>query len=230
MKLNFFGKGSGFSKYEIGHTSAWFEPAEDTLVILDLPMSTFYKLMEKDLKKYEKIVVYITHTHGDHVSGLGLFLQYMFFVYGKKIRIVTPYIGIKTDVETLLRIEGNDHNWYKICTVTEADKSYFVRTIATEHSPQLIGKCYGYQFNINGTNVVYTGDTSTLEPFMECLKDETELYVDTSVHYGQIHIKLEDIIETFKDFDKKINIYLMHLDDIDGAKDLIKDIENIQIV
>ena len=230
MELKFFGKGSGFSRYEIGHTSAWFEPEEDTLVILDLPMSTFYKLMEKDLSKYEKVVVYVTHTHGDHISGLGLFLQYMFFIYKKKIRIVTPYIGIKEDVRTVLRIEGNEESWYKICTVSEADKSYFVRTILTEHSPQLIGKCYGYQFNINGKNIIYTGDTSTLEPFMEYLEDGTELYIDTSVHYGKIHIKLEDIIEIFKNYDKKINIYLMHLDDITGAEKMIKDTENINIV
>lgn len=231
MILKFFGRGAGFSNLMEGHTSAYFETENNDLVILDLPMSSFYKLKEMDLKKYNNLFVFITHTHGDHISGLGLFAQLTFFTLGKKIKIIVPQ-EIKQDIRTILSIEGNDPNWYFV-EITDSFKhtyckSWFKSEIGTVHSPQLENKCFGYLFNINGKNIIYTGDTSTLSPFKKYFSENMELYVDTSVHYGQIHLKLEDIIndESLKDFD----VYLMHLDDVNAAKKIVEDIKNIKVV
>ena len=60
------------------------------------------------------------------------------------------------------------------------------------------------------------------------------LYVDTSVYYGIIHLMLcelidEDTYDMLKDL-KLERIYLMHLDDVDAAKELIKNKPLLKIV
>ena len=231
MKLKFLGRCSGFSDLKEGHTSAFFETTDNDLVVIDLPMSSFYKLKNFDLSKYNNIFVLITHTHGDHISGLGLFAQLTFFVFKKKIKIIAPSDDVRTDISTVLKIEGNDPDWYYLDTAENFKhtycKTWFKREIKTTHSPQLENKCFGYIFNINETNVIYTGDTSTLEPFKEYLTPDSELYVDTSVHYGQIHLKLEDL---FKEDLDDINVYLMHLDSIEDAQEMITEKGNFCIV
>lgn len=210
--LKFLGSGSGFADE---HTSAYFVTSEDELVIIDCPVSTFQKLKKKGLSQYKEIYLLITHTHGDHIGGLGLFAQYAYFVSKTCITIVAPSDEVAKDIETVLQIEGNDFSWYDLVTVSYLEgKDWFGKAILTEHSPQLKGKCFGYQLCVDGKNCVYTGDTSTLEPFMPYVKAGTQLYVDVSAHYGMIHLKLEDAIPTFKELIKNgVEIALMHLDD-----------------
>lgn len=232
MKLNFLGRGSGFSDITEGHTSSFFETSDNNdLVVIDLPMSSFYRLKNFDLSKYNNIYVLITHTHGDHISGLGLFAQLTFFVFKKKIKIIAPSDVVKADLSTVLRIEGNDPNWYFLDTAENFKHTYckiwFKTEIKTTHSPQLEDKCFGYILNIDGTNVIYTGDTSTLKPFKEYLVPDSELYVDTSVHYGQIHMKLEDLFEENLD---NIDVYLMHLDATEDAQEMISQKSNFCVV
>ena len=58
-----------------------------------------------------------------------------------------------------------------------------------------------------------------------------ELYVDTSVYYGMIHLKLEDALKDFIFLSKiGIKVYLMHLDDIEAAEKIIADYPGIEIV
>lgn len=228
MALNFFGRGSGFADK---HTSAYFSTENKEMVILDCPVSTFQKLKHLNLEGYEKFYVLITHTHGDHVGGLGLFVQYAFFTLKKPVTIVAPSIDVALDITTLLTIEGNDDSWYKFTTTHTFEAEWFVKAILTEHSPQLKGKCFGYQLIVDGTNIIYTGDTSTLEPFLPYLESGSILYVDTSVYYGMIHLKLEDALNDFLKLNQKgVKVYLMHLDDAQAAQNIVSHYPDINVV
>ena len=84
---------------------------------------------------------------------------------------------------------------------------------------------------MNGEDVLYTGDTCTLEPFLPYLRKGFLLYVDTSVHYGMVHLKLDCALpELIKLTKQGVKVYLMHLDDVESAEEIIKDIPNISIV
>lgn len=83
--------------------------------------------------------------------------------------------------------------------------------IKTEHVKEL--DAYGFKLNVEGHLIVYTGDTSTLKPFIPYLEKCDEFYVDVSRN-GGVHIKFEDVIDELKEIKKKnVKIFLMHLDD-----------------
>ena len=231
MFLQFFGRGAGFADE---HTSAYFVTDKRDLFLLDCPASTFSKVKNFDLSSYNDFYVIITHTHGDHVGGLGLWIQYCFFVLGKKVTVLAPSDEVKADIKTLLTIEGNETSWYNLCTINP-DKHYGsavkIEPILTQHSPQLKNKCFGYYIEGVDFFFIYTGDTSTLEPFEPYLDDCSEIYLDVSVFYGHIHLKLEDALPNLIELSEDdIEVYLMHLDDVDAAEKIIKDIPNIEIV
>lgn len=236
MYLHFLGRGAGFANE---HTSAYFVTESKDFFLIDCPSSAFVKVKNFDLSDYENFYVLITHTHGDHVGGLGLWAQYCFFVLHKKLNILAPSREVAEDIETLLTIEGNSLNWYNLSVVDpEDDTSVYIEPIPTKHSPQLDGKCFGYcianlfscVFTANQV-FIYTGDTSTLKPFEEYFELVKEIYVDVSVFYGQIHLKLEEVLPQLIELTKKdIKVYLMHLDDVEAAEKLISGITGIEVV
>ena len=66
---------------------------------------------------------------------------------------------------------------------------------------------------------------------MPYLTDDSALYVDTSVYYGMIHLKLEDALEDFLALNQKgIKIYLMHLDDAVAAEKIVADYPDLEVV
>lgn len=229
MALKFLGRGSGFSDE---HTSAYFSTKNKEMVIIDCSALALQKLKHIDLENYKNFYVLITHTHGDHVGGLGLFVQYAFFVLKKHVTIVAPSKEVGKDILALLTIEGNESSWYELVLAADLkEKDWFCDRILTEHAPQLKNKCFGYHLIIDGVNVVYTGDTSTLKPFLPYLVDGSILYVDTSVYYGAVHLKLEDALEDFLSLSRRgVKVYLMHLDDVLAAEKIVATYPNIEVV
>ena len=91
-------------------------------------------------------------------------------------------------------------------------------------------KCYGYVFKIDNKIVVYSGDTATLSPYLKYLDNAFEFYIDISVDYGQVHLILdEDTLNILNKLSKEVDIYLMHIDNIEKAKSIIQN-TNLKIV
>ena len=138
MVLNFLGRDSGFGN---NHTSAFFFTENNDIVVIDCPTSTFQKLRKTDLSQHEKIYVMITHTHGDHIGGLGLFVQHVFFNLHRTVTVVAPSKDVASDIQTVLTIEGNETSWYQLITANMlAEENWFVSCVLTEHAPQLKGE------------------------------------------------------------------------------------------
>lgn len=231
-ELLFTGRGPGLG---VTNTGAYFVTDKD-LVIIDCSQLGFVKLSEMDLSIYERIFILQTHTHGDHDSGIGLLVQHCWWkLNNKKLQIVAPSKKVELITRFVLEEkEGNEPEWFNICTVAELDEKFFLQAVLTEHSPQLAGKCFGYELNVNGQHVVYTGDTITLDPFIPLLKEGSILYVDVGGTFSKdIHLELKPTLPQLIELAKwNIKVYLMHMNPKQeaDAKELIKKMPNISLV
>ena len=221
--LLFLGRGSAFADE---HNSAFF--AEDNeLVLIDCPATSYQKVKKMNWEQYDNIYILITHTHGDHSGGVGTMLQYVWFAsyMKKKVTIVAPSEEVKEDLLLLLmRIEGCEQEWFDIITADELNKKWFIAAVPTTHVKPLEGRCFGYHLNIHGNNVVYTGDTATLEPFKSLLKRGSFLYTEAAYYKSAVHMYLKDMLAEYISFaESGVHVYLMHLDVEDEIKKMTAD-------
>lgn len=170
--------------------------------------TVFEKLKKQfDFKKYNEIYVIITHLHNDHAGSLSQFILYMWFVYQKKVIVVSKCEKIKE----YLKITGTIIEAYEV-----KERIPGLEFIKTEHVDQL--DSYGFYLEILDKSIVYTGDTKTLQPFLPYLKNSDEFYVDIS-KFGGVHLKFEDVIEDLKQIKREnTQVILMHIDDIEYIK------------
>ena len=199
--LSFLGRDSGFGKE---NNSAYIEYGNKFLLI-DCGFTVFSQLMNKfNFNKYDEIDVIITHLHNDHAGTLSQFILYLYFIYNKKVNVITKCERIKE----FLDITGTPEDTYELKKENE-----YIKFIKTEHVKYL--DAYGFELNINSKKIIYTGDTNTLEPFEPYLKNADEFYVDVS-RFGGAHLKIDDIKTKLEEIQKNgITVYLMHMDDVE---------------
>lgn len=208
MEVKFLGNGSGFTDK---HNNAFYEYV-GKLVFIDLSMLNIQKAL-KVQENYSDVNIIVTHMHDDHVSGVGLFAQYLYYCYHKKLKIYVPD-NLFDDMKTEMKIKGINMD------IIELNKVYngvlgIENVIKTSHTPELDGKCFGYIIQLNGKLIVYTGDTCKLEDFENYLIDCDELYVDCSYKYGGVHLKWSNVKEKLIELSKRMFVYLMHIDNED---------------
>ena len=219
--LTFLGRGSAFTDE---HNSAFFVE-NDELVLIDCAMSSFEKLNDMNMTLFKHIYVLVTHTHGDHVSGLGMLIDLMEFSVKTPITIVAPSKEVENDVRYLLRnIEGCADSWYGLTNASEFKKDWFDCAIPTFHTEQLGGKCFGYHLTVGGNKVVYTGDTNTLEPFEKYFEEGTYAYIEISAYRSPVHLYCIDMHDKIAELTAKgVHVYLMHMDDEKRIESVLAD-------
>lgn len=213
QNLRFLGRDSGFGKE---NNSTYIEH-ENKFFLIDCGFTVFSQLKEKfDFNKYDEINVIITHLHNDHAGTLSQFILYLYFIYNKKINVITNCKRIKE----FLDITGTPEDAYILKKENE-----YIKFIKTEHVKYL--DSYGFELNINSRKIIYTGDTNTLEPFKPYLKDVDEFYVDVS-RYGGAHLKIDEIKDELKEIQENgTRVYLMHMDDVEYIRKVTNDIFEI---
>lgn len=197
--LNFLGSDAGFGEK---NNSAYYEK-NDEIYIIDCGFTVFEEIRKKiDFSKYQKINIIITHLHNDHAGSLSQVILLAWFVYNKKVTVISHCENIKKYLE----ITGTTKEAYEI--KSELDNLKFIKT---DHVTEL--DCYGFEWTIDGKKIVYTGDTSTLEPYMESLKDADEFYTDISKN-GGVHLQFDESYEQLRNIKQNgTKIILMHIDD-----------------
>ncbi|MBR1797381.1 MAG: diguanylate cyclase [Clostridiales bacterium] len=208
--IRFLGRGSAFSDE---HNSAFFV-SEGRLILIDCAMSSYQKVKKMNLQGVKGIDIFVTHTHSDHVSGIAMLIDYFWFTSKLPVTVVAPSQEVLEDLDHYLRrIDGCDESWFDIVTASDYKGSCLKAVIPTTHSEQLEGRCFGYAFDVDGTNVVYTGDSNTIEPFREYLTDGTELYMEVSSARSPVHMQIDDMLPFIKSVRSEgVKVFLMHLD------------------
>ena len=222
--LNFFGKGSAFAD---DNTCAYFVDDND-MVLIDFSLEAFPKFRRLDFSGVKTIYILVTHTHGDHISGIGTLIHYAYYILKLPVVVVAPSEDITKHLKYLFdRIEGCHKDAYSIVSPAMINRSWFISPILTKHSDVLEGNCFGYGLLINNCLTVYTGDTKTLDPFIAFLKtaDTTQkrLYTEISAYKSDVHLFIDDNLNTLLDLQRQgIDIYLMHLDNEEIIREKIK--------
>ena len=213
--LTFLGRGSGFSPI---HNSAFFLDGT-TLILIDCPMTSFTRISQigkegfTDQGEIDSIYVIITHTHGDHISGIPMLVHYCRYIWQIPITVAAPSEEVKEDMRFYLeRLDGCTPGSYSLITT---DTLEWVRSvIPVEHTPELKGRCFGYEIDTKDGIVLYTGDTNSIEPFKPYLDRIDALYTEITLHRSNVHLYIEDNIDYLHALAKRgILVYLMHLDD-----------------
>ena len=208
--LIFIGNDSGFGEK---NNSAYFEKNND-LFLIDCGATVFNEIKNKfDFKSFKNINIIITHLHNDHAGSLSQFILYMWFIFKKKVNVISNCIHIKE----YLDITGTPPESYEV--KKELDNLKFIKTKHTDFLD-----AYGFILNIDNKKILYTGDTVNLDSFMPYLNTINELYIDVS-KFGGAHIKVDDVLDILKDLKtKNIKIIPMHMDDKEYITNLINNL------
>ena len=210
--LRFLGIDSGFG---LNNNSAYVVQ-NNNLLLIDCGGTVFSKLLMMDqnndfLRAKDKIEIIITHLHDDHVGSLSTLILYCRYVLNKKPVIYTKCHNIRNRMQ----ICGVLDDFYEVRD--HSDKIEFIKTI---HDVSL--DCYGFKLDIDGKKILYTGDTSTFQPFIDKLDGVSEIYIDTNIRKNSAHIYLEDNLDFLKELTNQgYDVYLMHTDDKEKTKELI---------
>lgn len=205
---------------------------DKSLILIDLSHANFKAYAKAGLfNGYEEINVVVTHTHGDHVSGLGCSGLFSFFnvapSFINKMNVYAP-AAIAKDVQDLLRIMGvtaKHHQFFAIEDSIEIAGVTF-SPIEVEHVEEL--QCFAYEINLDGKNIYYSGDSNMIpSEVLEKINNGSydEIYQDTCVdeYPGNVHLSLSLLESLIQDRSIREKVFCMHLDNnfpVDKAKQL----------
>ena len=205
-KLKFVGIG-GATTIELGGNCCYIKD-NNNLLIIDACEEAAKKLLDVGaFDSVENIYIAITHTHYDHVAGLGVLIWYSNFYLNIIPQIIYNDETYKQTLCDLLRITGVDDKFFKFVNENSLNFSFDVNMQPTPHSPKL--QCFGIMFKDEFGKYYYTGDTRDIKYIRELSNDEgvKTIYTEVAEETYDVHIKYDDIIDLDKD-----KLVLMHFD------------------
>lgn len=203
--LTFLGGDSGFGE----NNNSAFYIMGNKLILIDCGFAIFNKV-KNILNEFEEIDVIITHLHNDHAGSLSQLIMYAYFVLGKTVNVISKC----EKIYDYLDITGTPKESYNIYNCAE-----YVELIKTEHVKEL--DSYGMNLKLNNNNIIYTGDTCSLDSFLPYIKNADELYVDISKS-SDVHLKISETIDQLDEIHNNgTEVFLMHVDDKEYVKKYI---------
>lgn len=140
--FTFLGRDAGFG---INNNSA-YTIIDNNLILIDCGYTVFNIIKEKfNFSELNTINVLITHLHNDHAGSLSQLILYSWFVYGKKVKVLSKCKNIKN----YLDITGAPEKAYELDSAL--DCLTFIPTTHVKHIDS-----YGFKISINNKNIVYT--------------------------------------------------------------------------
>lgn len=228
--LRFSGRGGAFNTKE-GNNSAFIK-REGHLILFDCGSSTFKSLLQEGvLEGVNKIDIFITHTHPDHVGSLGDLIFFAYYALSEQEKIVTVYAHPRTKTNKLLDLMGVTTEYYNYVPKRHLnwqlkpnntilmvnDKSMYVLSFHVKHHRNLYSS--GFLIMFDNKVVIYGGDSNELSHFEKGLIEYPIPYVDeiykdvTMTDYpNSPHLSYTQLKEYFPIVEDRSKVYCMHLD------------------
>ena len=223
--LKFFGKGSAFAD---DNTCAYFIDNRD-MVLIDFSLEAFPKFRRLDFTDIDTIYILVTHTHGDHISGIGTLIHYAFHYLNIPVIVAAPSDTIIYNMKFLLdKIEGCRKEAYSVISTNKLNKYWFRASIPTTHTSTHKDNCFGYALLVDKTLTVYTGDTNKLEPFVSFLVFTSAarkcMYTEICANDSNVHLQIDKFLDDLIELQRQgTEVYLMHLDNEKVIREMIQD-------
>ena len=206
--LKFIGIGGAYA-LGLGGNCAFLKE-DQTLLILDCCEDATIKL--KNCGAFDgikKFVIAITHTHADHVAGLGTLLWYSNFILGIKPQIISNSPSFELHLKELLSHLGVQEKFFEFISPNKTTVcGCKIEMMPTSHTAIL--ECFGIMLTDKSGKYYYSGDTKDFE-FIKKLSTNPsikKIYCEASWDTYDAHIKYEYL--------KTLNRYklvLMHFED-----------------
>ena len=207
--LEFVGVGGAYA-LELGGNTAYIRDGEK-LLLIDCCEDATVKLKNKGaLDSAKEVIVAITHTHSDHVAGLGTFIWYCYFLQNIKPKIISNSIAFEKHTKQLLDMLGVDSRFYSFISQEDIEiDGCSIEMIPTTHTSLL--DSFGIMFADKSGKYYYTGDTNDIEFVKKLLLDESvqKVYCEASWESYGAHIDHKELLKLNKD-----KLILMHFEDI----------------
>ncbi|NLP48428.1 MAG: ribonuclease Z [Clostridiales bacterium] len=210
MRLIILGSCSGTQPFPGRHHTSFIIEHRGKLYWFDAGETCSYTAhcMGLDLLKSSKIV--ISHTHMDHIGGLGNLLWTVRKLNGisgdfsgKRLDIYIPQVeSYEAIIKMLQSTQGNfsadfelEAHEIKNGLLFEEDSfkvtALHNRHIQNEPSPEGKWFSFGFLIEAQGKRIVYSGDTKGLEDFMPLLSPKVDILLMESGHHHPVDFAKE---------------------------------------
>ena len=220
--LKFIGVG-GSVALEFGGNSAYLKDGK-TLLLIDCCEGAAIKLKERHVfNGVENMVIGITHTHADHVAGLGVLIWYSNFILNIKPKIISNSKSFELHLKELLKLQGVKDKYFEFVDAKDVViNNCRIEMMPTTHTPAL--ECFGIMFTDNKGKYYYTGDTNDFEHVKSLVNDSQikKIYCEISWKSKKTHIEYEQLKTVKSD-----KLVLMHFEDVKLYNQAIKDQFNV---
>jgi ribonuclease BN (tRNA processing enzyme) len=182
LKLTVIGFWGGYPKQN-GASSGYLLEHEDFKLLIDCGSGVLAK-MQNIIKPEELDAVLISHYHPDHIADIGV-LQHARLIQGflGKSFPTLPIYGHSYDETEFAKLtykeitKGIAYSPNEVLTVGPFQVSF----LKTDHPVP----CYAMRIEVNGKLLVYTGDSSFKEEFIEFGKDADLLLCECNFYQHQ---------------------------------------------
>lgn len=195
-ELQFFGIGGALNHDFAPNCAALIN--QHNFVIIDPNAQCIEKLIKNEIlsEQTAEIIIIITHTHADHISGLGTLIWQCGIIYKKRPVILANSKKFKRHIEKLLTMMGVDKKYYTFSLKNNVIfNNINIQARKTIHTPDL--DCFGIEFQDSKGKYYYSGDTKDLEYIktISSNNDYKDIYIEVS-NYPKSHIDYE-VVKNF---------------------------------